>query len=94
MRIHSSDKVLASYAAFCRKFGDYKTHAAGRHCWNEEIIEGMKMDLAGPWTQFRTLAKDFFKRRSNAVGLSFEQALEPLRAIDRNIEALPPIVPH
>jgi hypothetical protein len=52
------------------------------------------MDLARPWTQFCKLVEGFFKQRSDAVGLSFEQALGPLLAINRNIEAFRSIVPH
>ncbi|KAF7549239.1 hypothetical protein G7Z17_g6514 [Cylindrodendrum hubeiense] len=39
----------ASYAAFCRQYGDYSTPAAGSHNWNEEAIDGMVKDLKRPW---------------------------------------------
>ncbi|KAK7422488.1 hypothetical protein QQZ08_009478 [Neonectria magnoliae] len=39
----------SSYAAFCRRYGDYCTPAAGKHNWNEEAIEKMVQDLKIPW---------------------------------------------
>ena len=94
MRVRSFNKVLASYAAFCRKYGDHTTAVIGSRCWNEEIIEGMTGDLAEPWKRFRNLTKNFFQWRSGTVEQSFEQALNPLQAIDRNVEAFLTTVPN
>ena len=94
MRTRSSDEVLASYAAFCRKYGDHTTGVTTCRCWNEQIIEGMAKDLAEPWKRLRSLSKDFFQRRSGIVEQTFEEALHPLQAIDRNVEALLTTVPH
>lgn len=44
-----TDSNIASYAAFCRQFGNHCTPAAGKHNWNEEAIDGMVKDLKRPW---------------------------------------------
>ena len=54
----------------------------------------MIRDLAEPWKRFRNLTKDFFQWRSGTVEQSFEQALNPLQALDRNVEALLTTVPN
>ncbi|KAE8380157.1 hypothetical protein BDV26DRAFT_258086 [Aspergillus bertholletiae] len=39
-----------TYAAFCRKYGTHSTLAApGYHCWNDELLEGMRNDMEGRW---------------------------------------------
>ncbi|KAH6887646.1 hypothetical protein B0T10DRAFT_490140 [Thelonectria olida] len=45
----------ASYAAFCRNYGDYSTPAVGCRNWNEEAIEEMTKDLNQPWKDLRRL---------------------------------------
>ncbi|KAJ4171103.1 hypothetical protein NW754_007247 [Fusarium falciforme] len=54
----------ASYAAFCRQYGDYCTPAVGPHNWNEEIMEGMIEDLEDPWQQ---LCNSIQQRQTNLV---------------------------
>lgn len=49
-----ANRTAATYAAFCRKYGNYKTTAAGSHNWNEEAIERMVRDLAAPWQSLRS----------------------------------------
>ncbi|KAL6357126.1 hypothetical protein LRP88_10744 [Fusarium phalaenopsidis] len=55
---------LASYAAFCRQYGDYCTPAVGPHNWNEEIMEGMIEDLEDPW---QVLCNSIQQRQTNLV---------------------------
>jgi hypothetical protein len=40
----------ATYAAFCRKYGDHATPAVGPHNWNDDIISAMRADLESEWT--------------------------------------------
>jgi hypothetical protein len=42
----------SSYKAFCSNYGAHWTKAEGFHCWNEEAIQGMTMDLSGVWDSF------------------------------------------
>ena len=44
---------IATYSAFCRQYGHYKTDAVGAHNWNEEIIQAMVDELAEPWDGLR-----------------------------------------
>lgn len=43
------DILLATYAAFCRQYGDYATPAIGRHCWNDDAIVAMVSSMETPW---------------------------------------------
>ena len=41
--------TLASYAAFCRKYGHHCTGVIGARNWNEEAIAIMLRDCQGHW---------------------------------------------
>lgn len=41
--------TAATYAAFCRNYGDHCTLRAGSRSWNEEAIEGMTGDVNPLW---------------------------------------------
>lgn len=53
-----ADSSTASYAAFCRRYGDYCTPAAGKHNWNEEAINQMVQDLKRPWEALCSCIED------------------------------------
>jgi hypothetical protein len=42
----------ASYKAFCSNYGDYKTRAVGKRCWNKEAITAMRTDMQPVWDKF------------------------------------------
>ena len=45
---HADPCLLATYSAFCRKFGHHSTPAEGERNWNEEAMSSMVNDLTGP----------------------------------------------
>ena len=64
--------TAASYAAFCRNYGDHNTPAVGSHNWNEEAIERMIGDLAAPWQSLRSTLKN----RHESTVLSIEDLMD------------------
>jgi hypothetical protein len=40
---------LASYAAFCRKYGNHTPKGLEHRCWNDEAIAGMVSSMELPW---------------------------------------------
>jgi len=58
--------LSASYAAFCRNYGDYDTDAVGPHNWNEEALEAMTADLEPLWAE---LLSDIDSRQETATVL-------------------------
>ncbi|KAB5551088.1 hypothetical protein GE09DRAFT_1174162 [Coniochaeta sp. 2T2.1] len=43
------ERILPTYAAFCRNFGDHTTAVAGTRNWNEEAIGSMVLALSPEW---------------------------------------------
>ncbi|KAF9772316.1 hypothetical protein IL306_009980 [Fusarium sp. DS 682] len=56
-------QTLDSVERRLRKYGDYCTPAVGSRNWNEEAIDGMVRDLAGPWEEMR----DALQQRQSTV---------------------------
>jgi hypothetical protein len=52
----------ATYAAFCRNYGNYNTVKVGSHNWNEEVIERMINDLAVPWQSLLSTLQERHER--------------------------------
>lgn len=67
-----ANRAAASYAAFCRQYGDYCTPAAGSHIWNEEVIEKMIGDLAAPWRSLRSTLQN----RHESTARSIEELMD------------------
>ncbi|KAF2801711.1 uncharacterized protein BDZ99DRAFT_528183 [Mytilinidion resinicola] len=59
----------ASFAAFCRNYGDYQTPAAGYHNWNDDIVLAMREDLEPDWT-------DLIQQASEMIDATFERISE------------------
>jgi len=57
----------ATYAAFCRKYGDHYTEAVGSHNWNEEAIESMATALAAPWQTLTTTLQNQHDSADNLI---------------------------
>jgi hypothetical protein len=57
-----TNRTAATYAAFCRNYGDYNTRAVGPHNWNEEAIERMAGHLAAPWQSLHSELHDRHER--------------------------------
>jgi len=55
----------ASFAAFCRNYGDYSTPAAGSNNWNDDIVSAMRDDLDPEWI-------DFVQQASQRIDATFE----------------------
>ncbi|KAI0431968.1 hypothetical protein F5Y09DRAFT_303069 [Xylaria sp. FL1042] len=68
----------SSYAAFCRNYGIYRTEAAGRWNWNEEIIGEMTNDLNPPWEQLQTSLDRQGEEIVEFINNTFEEAEELL----------------
>lgn len=51
--------MIASYAAFCRNYGDHTTAKMGYRNWNEEAMESMVSDLEDPWEGFLLQLQDW-----------------------------------
>jgi len=62
-----ADLSIASYAAFCRNFGDYETPKAGRHNWNEEAMETMVIDMEQPWLDIHSALQAHRSRTRNSM---------------------------
>lgn len=45
---------VATYAAFCRQYGDHYTPTAGGHCWNREATSQMVKHVEGMWESMST----------------------------------------
>lgn len=52
--IGANSRLVASYSAFCRNYGDHCTGTIGCRNWNEEAIGRMVRDLAAPWQSLRS----------------------------------------
>ena len=85
-----ANEVKDTYAAFCRRYGNISSGAAGEHyCWNEEIVQGMTEDLSRPWERLRNAINEFFRKRNSAVGRSFDEAIGPLEVAHGIIHEFP-----
>lgn len=62
MRRCITNRSAASYAAFCRKYGDHETPAVGSHNWNEEAMESMISDLETPWQNLLSTLQNRHRR--------------------------------
>ncbi|KAH7129906.1 hypothetical protein B0J13DRAFT_627047 [Dactylonectria estremocensis] len=82
----------ASYSAFCRQYGNYRTGAAGKHNWNEEAIDGMVRDLKRPWIDFRgsvsTREADVEKHIEELTDWSIEHLISGLSDVSEISEPL------
>ncbi|OCK73886.1 hypothetical protein K432DRAFT_430339 [Lepidopterella palustris CBS 459.81] len=68
-----------SYAAFCRRYGNYETSAVGRRRWNEELIAPMRLQLESNWGFYQECVDDCKKDLIDAVQDVFDTVCEPLR---------------
>ena len=57
--------LLASFAAFCRNYGDYYTPAVGGHCWNSEATKVMVTYMN---TQWQTFCQDIQAHQDKSFG--------------------------
>ncbi|RJE17724.1 hypothetical protein PHISCL_09938, partial [Aspergillus sclerotialis] len=67
-----------TYGAFCRKYGTHETRSAGYHCWNEELIKGMRDDLEEPWKIFENWIFGQKNQLQKSVKRLFEENLTRL----------------
>ena len=70
--------MVASYSAFCRKYGDYHTDWAGRRIWNEEAMVGMVADLTGQWQLFVSETDGHFDAVTQAIENVMDWAVKHL----------------
>lgn len=89
MSHRSSDTPLASYAAFCRKYGFHTPKGASKlGDWNQEIVNKMTEDLEEPWQRFCGLVEDFFTTHRRNTDSTFDQAVAQVTAVDRTASFL------
>jgi len=67
-----SNRIAATYSAFCRNYGHYTTPAVGSHNWNEEAIEKMIRDLDAPWRKLRLKVQ----KRHESIVKSIEDLMD------------------
>ncbi|KAF2496947.1 hypothetical protein BU16DRAFT_616988 [Lophium mytilinum] len=68
----------ASFAAFCRNYGDYQTPAAGYHNWNDDIVSTMRDDLEPDWDDLVRQAAERIDATFERISGMFEREEEAL----------------
>ncbi|KAJ3496224.1 hypothetical protein NLG97_g2818 [Lecanicillium saksenae] len=81
-----------TYAAFCRRYGNYSTPAVGFHDWNQEALQSMVDQLATPWVALEEHMRIQQDVISAFIGSQAESASESLEvALENNLHTLAPL---